>query len=1011
MPQSAPLTLEYNQPFGLSGVAEVAKVTTDTLGNVYTIGSFRGAVDLDPSNESQIFSSNGSAFIRKQDNNGKFIWATQFAPASFANTFGADSSNSFNKIDIDVDSAGNIYAIGYFGLSKWDSSGNSIWLSKIEDLGIIPYGIQRPKISVDDLGNIYAITPTLGLTKFKSNGEVEDRLDRDNIKTNDVSISESGDVYTIGTFSGIVDFEPGNAVRNLDSSNGSTFIRKVNRDQELVWIKQLPLGASSNYINYDHLTFTVNNTGIAINGFFDGTVDFDPGTSSKILQSNDGRSIFTGKFDLDGNFLWANKIEQGSQYYLSVYTKNQIGMDSNGNVYVAGGFVSTIDFDPGSGISTLTPLRIDPSAHNTFVSKLDRDGNFVWVKQFGSNYHSVPTGMTVDRQGNIITAGKFDVDIDVDPSNGSKVLRAYQYSDGFLSKLNNSGDFVWGQQFGSGFNYSERLPTDNRGNLYYGGALIGAVDFTISQQRVQISSSGSTDAIIGRINTSGQIDWIRSFGGLGFDAITEIKVDSNGIISAIGVFRGTVDFDPGSSIFNLTSRFTGNQSDGFIVKFDANGNFIEAQLQDYVPPVEQTEFSDRLGNRYVISGRARNDNLAITKYDRNNQVIWSEKFSPLTYALDIDKDGNIYSFGLESLEDFRTVLRKYSQSKPKAEIFWQNQRNGYSGFWQMNNATELVGATMLTYGSNFEPNLAGQLVYRAPDWKLVGTADFNQDGVTDHIYQNGQFISIWSLGADANGQTAYLLNAAPPTLFGQPIDRVASNWVIVGIADMNKDGYKDLIFQNTVSDYVGIWYMKANNQVLGQAVVTNAASSGFTPGAAARTHSSTWRIIGVADFDGDGEMELMFRSAIWNAVSIWKLKDGQFLGAVSLPNLASGFEASGIGDFNGDGIADVVWHDRSSGTTHIWTMNRQTVATQTTLVNGGGSNGWEIAAIADMNFDGIDDLIWRNSLTDQSAVWLIKNAQPTIGSNFIRRLRPNGNLDIQLTGDLAWNIEAANDFS
>jgi hypothetical protein len=304
----------------------------------------------------------------------------------------------------------------------------------------------------------------------------------------------------------------------------------------------------------------------------------------------------------------------------------------------------------------------------------------------------------------------------------------------------------------------------------------------------------------------------------------------------------------------------------------------------------------------------------------------------------------------------------------------------------------------------------GQPVYLPPGWKLVGTADFNQDGVKDHLYQNGQYISIWYLGADTNGQTSYLIGAAPPTLAGQPVSFIDPNWQIVGLGDMNKDGYTDLIFQNALADYVGVWYMQGNNQVLGQALITNAASSGFIAGAATRTQSSTWKVVGVADFDGDGEIELMFRSAPFNAVSIWKLKNGQFLGALGLPTLANGFEAKGVGDFNGDGIADMVWRDRSSGTTYLWTMNRQTVATQTTLVNGGGSNGWEIGAIADMNFDGQDDLIWRNSLTDQSAVWLLRNAQYSIGSDFIRNFRANGNRAIQMTGDSAWNIEAANDF-
>lgn len=98
-------------------------------------------------------------------------------------------------------------------------------------------------------------------------------------------------------------------------------------------------------------------------GYFNGTVDFDPGPETFELTSVSSNSdIFISKLDVDGNFVWAktfgsNGIDQG----FSITT------DDAGNVYITGAYRFTTDFDPGAGVFNLSTTL---NGVNIFILKL-----------------------------------------------------------------------------------------------------------------------------------------------------------------------------------------------------------------------------------------------------------------------------------------------------------------------------------------------------------------------------------------------------------------------------------------------------------------------------------------------------------------------------------------------------------------------------------------------------------------------------------------------------------------
>jgi cold shock CspA family protein len=74
-------------------------------------------------------------------------------------------------------------------------------------------------------------------------------------------------------------------------------------------------------------------------------------------------------------------------------------------------------------------------------------------------------------------------------------------------------------------------------------------------------------------------------------------------------------------------------------------------------------------------------------------------------------------------------------------------------------------------------------------------------------------------------------------------------------------------------------------------------------------------------------------------------------------------------DVDGDGKADIVWRNTIDGNTAIWLLNG--TAQGSNSFPGGVPLTWQIAAVGDVNADGMADVVWRNVTTGTVAVWLM----------------------------------------
>jgi hypothetical protein len=449
-----------------------------------------------------------------------FEWATE------AGASGNDFCNS-----IAVDAAGNVFATGgFYGtvdfdpgpgvfnltsagatdifISKSDSAGNLIWAKQLGGTG-------------NDLGNL-------------------------------IKIDGKENIYTTGRFQSIADFDPGAGVNNLSSSGSDDiYISKLDSAGNLIWAK--PMGGTSTDIGFSIAFDPAGN--IYSTGLFMGTADFDPGNGVFNLIAAGSYDIFISKLDSAGNFLWAKSFGQSSND-----RGTSITTDAWGNIYSTGYFEGTIDFDPGPATYNLTAAAAD-----VYVLKLDPSGNFIWAKQFGSTQVDGGKAIAADNQGNIYTAGVFQGTVDFDPGTGTFNLTdnggAY---DGFISKLDTGGNFIWAKQLGTTyFAGVNALALDNPGNIYATGIFSNTCNFDTIVSNISLTSFGVEDVFISKLDSAGNFEWAEQVGGPSIDYGLSVGVDGLGNVYAAGEFQTTADFDPGSGVYNLTSSAV---NDLFIMK-------------------------------------------------------------------------------------------------------------------------------------------------------------------------------------------------------------------------------------------------------------------------------------------------------------------------------------------------------------------------------------------------------------------------------------------------------------
>jgi hypothetical protein len=347
--------------------------------------------------------------------------------------------------------------------------------------------------------------------------------------------------------------------------------------QDFVWGKRIVAGLDSASVR--GLALNANRD-VHATGFFHLTVDFDPGPGVFNMTATNG-AVYVTKLSPIGRFVWARKMGGGG-----FDEGKAIAVDRYGNLYVAGHFEGTADFDPGPSTFNLTALGLS----DIFVCKLDANGSFVWAKRIGGEDEESVEDLALDAAGNVYTVGAFRGTVDFDPGPGRRDLTTESEA-AFVSRLNEAGEFIsaWAVPLGL-FNRAHAIAVDDEGNSY-------------------IAGEAGLESRVGGILTVG---FIRAFGRYG-NALWEfvlhnrqtirseghdIALDAEKNVYIAGVFDGIVDFAPGPE----TAYRRAESRDIFILKLDSAGAFIWARALGgaSAPTLEPYSLAlDGRGNAYV----------------------------------------------------------------------------------------------------------------------------------------------------------------------------------------------------------------------------------------------------------------------------------------------------------------------------------------------------------------------------------------------------------------------------
>jgi hypothetical protein len=258
---------------------------------------------------------------------------------------------------------------------------------------------------------------------------------------------------------------------------------------------------------------------------------------------------------------------------------------------------------------------------------------------------------------------------------------------------------------------------------------------------------------------------------------------------------------------------------------------------------------------------------------------------------------------------------------------------------------------------------AGGLGQADPNlWKIVGQRDFDGDGKADLLWNDtssGQ-VAIWFM----NGAQVSQYASAPS----------APGWTVVGTGDFNGDGKGDILWEDANRD-LAIWLMNG-------AQVLQAATIGTLP--------SGWNVVGTGDFNGDGKTDILFQNG--GSVAAWFMNGVQVLQYANLPGTTAAWSVVGTGDFNGDGYGDILWRDTGNNL-GMWLMQGTAISQAAGLGNVGAN--WMVAETGDFNGDGKSDILWRDTTGGSVAIWYM-----------------NGTAVLQYLGagsvPLSWTIQGSN---
>ena len=378
------------------------------------------------------------------------------------------------------------------------------------------------------------------------------------VEPSNIITDAGGTIFVCGRINGTADFDPSAATYNVSSTSGGGydyFLASYSTGGTLNWA--FAVGSTGGDEAYG-LTMSPSGTSVLVTGFFSGTVDFDPSTSTTTMTSLGGTDGFFARYTAStGAFAPCYQMggASGDDAVMA------IGTDAAGALYATGYFSGTAYMFGTSG-TTLTST----GGKDIFLTKLNGT-TIAWTERMG--------GAADDQALDVITHDKY-VYVGggvgagtIDFPGTLSTMSVGVGEDGLLGCFDiTSGITIALEQFygngTDGEDLVQNIASDGLGYIYASGlfnsstmrvydVLNAVLDNTLTN-----TTSGTSDFFMSRFNSTLDYKDACNIGGSVADDCPGIVAWKNTLTGAhevfvTGGFMGTVDFDPNSGVVNHSS--------------------------------------------------------------------------------------------------------------------------------------------------------------------------------------------------------------------------------------------------------------------------------------------------------------------------------------------------------------------------------------------------------------------------------------------------------------------------
>lgn len=456
-----------------------------------------------------------------------FLSKSQYFGLDWAETF---DGNNWESLSIkQIDDQGNIYLAGGF-VTNMDADPGPGTYSLVNG----GYGNDPVVVKLDPNGNfIWAVY-------FDA---------QTNTSVGDLIVDDSNNVYVIGNLSQTMDVDPGPGVNLMNMADYDVvYIIKLDPNGNLVWAKDITATGTFDKLIYTDMSLNAN--GFLLTGYFEGTVDFDPGPATNFYTSGNNWNGYFLELDMSANFISLNYIDGDN---LSIFDRNVV--NANGDIYFYSRFLDTVDYDLGPGNYSFSTFGGGYGNSSGVFGKYDSNYNLVWADMLAGDSTSAALvlDMDLDNNQNVVAVGYIWDTLNVFPSSAAMSIGKEDTTVGIVMKLNPSGNLEWLNSFDGQVVRTLSVDVFDNGNICVSGDFEDSIDLDPGpgqDWRYVVANNLFKDAFVVTLDPNGNyIDGFTQGGWPDDDAYVTINPSDGAIIVTGKSYMDSIDYDPGPGFY------------------------------------------------------------------------------------------------------------------------------------------------------------------------------------------------------------------------------------------------------------------------------------------------------------------------------------------------------------------------------------------------------------------------------------------------------------------------------